>query len=75
MDKQIERILIYEIRENRKGIDAIRTKELPAIRKEMCSMKQSIFANKTKLSIFIGAVTLFSSIVWAIILEKLKTYL
>ena len=67
MNNQLVELLIDEIRENRKAITDL-TERVHA-------MDKSIFSNKLKLSVFLGGFSLFFSIVWAIIIEKIKNTL
>lgn len=64
-NEQLTEILITEIRENRK--------EIRKIKDSLNKMDRHIFSNKIKLSIFMGGFTLFFSLVWAILFEKIKT--
>ncbi len=63
---KVDNILIEEIRLNRKSIEALSTK--------VHELDKDIFSNKMKLSIFISGVSLFSSILWAILFGEIKHY-
>ena len=67
MGNELQHILLDEIRLNRKAITGLNDK--------IHKLDKDIFSNKIKLSMFIGGVSLFSSIVWAILFEKIKTYI
>ena len=67
MSTQLIQVLIDEVRENRK--------EIGLMRKDIAKLDKDVFSNKLRLSVFIGGVSLFSSIVWVIISEKIKTYM
>ncbi len=59
MSKQFEEIVLYEIRQNRKEIQAL---------------KLQVFSNKIRLGMFMAGVSLLTSILVIIIAEKVKTY-
>ena len=64
MTNQLTEMLIEEIRENRKEIKSIHDK--------LHELDKHVFSNKVKLSLFISGVSLFFSMAWAMLFEKVK---
>jgi len=60
MDNDLKEIILYEIRQNRKEIQ---------------SLKDSVFENKMKLSFFITGATLFINLAFMVVKEKFKKLL
>ena len=78
MTEQLTQILIDEIRENRVAIKCLNTKlDIVSvdINTKFNAIDKRVYSNKIKLSLFIGGVSLLFSISWAIIFEKVKTFL
>jgi len=67
MSNQLIQMLIDEVRENRV--------EIKLMRGDIAKLDKHVFSNKMKLSMFIGGLSLFFSVAWAILFEKLKTIL
>jgi len=65
-NRKIEDILLYEVRENRKAIQAVETK--------LSKLDKDVFSNKIKLSIFIAGVTIFFNIIVVLLSDKIKTF-
>lgn len=67
MDEKLTQMLIDEVKENRR--------EIMLMRKDISDLDKHVFSNKMKLSLFIGGISLFFSMTWAIIFEKIKNNL
>ncbi len=67
MDKQLTKMIIDEVKENRRAIVKVNDK--------LVSMDKDIFANKFRLSLFIGGFTLMFNITFSLIWAKILTYL
>ena len=64
MSKELEKILLEEIRLNRAAIESLR--------KDFSSIDKQIFSNKIKLSAFISSITILVNIIVIVIIEKIK---
>ena len=60
MDQDFKEIVLFEIRENRKEIQ---------------SLKEHVFSNKMRLTVFMAGMTLLFNLVFVVITEKIKQLL
>jgi hypothetical protein len=65
MSKEMNQLLLEEIRLNRKAISELTT--------QVNTLDKDVMSNKIKLSFFIGGISLLFNIAWAIISTKIKT--
>lgn len=71
-------LLLQEMRMNRTAVNDLNTKihnlEL-SVSLSVSKLDKKVYSNKVKLSFMIAGISLCSSLVWAIIFEKIKTSL
>jgi TPP-dependent indolepyruvate ferredoxin oxidoreductase alpha subunit len=67
MNKDVQEILLHEIRTNRQ--------EIAAARKEIAELKINIFANKLKLGVIMSGISIAFSMLTIYVTEKIKTFM